>query len=70
MTSFEELSNRVPEILNVMKHDTALSNMILDMINNRVSSLDDLTECVPEILDLFKNDTPLANMILDMINKL
>jgi len=32
---YEELATRVPEILNLLKNDIALSNMIIDMINKR-----------------------------------
>ena len=32
--SYDQLQNRVPEILAVLKKDKALSNMILDMVNN------------------------------------
>ena len=32
--SFSELKNRVPEIMLVLEKDNALSDMILDMINN------------------------------------
>ena len=31
---YRELENRVPDILAVLKRDKALSNMMLDMINN------------------------------------
>ena len=33
--SYEQLENRVPEILTVLEKDKALSDMILDMINNK-----------------------------------
>ena len=36
--SYSELENRVPEIMTVLKKDKALSDMILDMINNDQSS--------------------------------
>ena len=32
MSSYDELEKRLPEILNVLKKDKALSDMILDMI--------------------------------------
>ena len=33
-SSYEQLEARVPEILTILKNDKALSDMILDMIDN------------------------------------
>ena len=40
--SFEELENRVPEMLTVLKNDKALSDMILDMVTEMVIEKDRL----------------------------
>ena len=34
ISSYRQLENMVPEIMAVLKNDKALSDMILDMINN------------------------------------
>ena len=39
MNSYETLRNRVPELLKVLEQDNALSNMLLDMINNNKLNL-------------------------------
>ena len=34
-TAFQMLETRVPEIMEILENDTALSQMLLDMINRR-----------------------------------
>ena len=35
-SSYNQLEKRFPEVLNVLKNDKALSDMILDMINKNI----------------------------------
>ena len=35
MESFTDLSKRIPELMEVLKNDKALSDMLLDMINKK-----------------------------------